>query len=98
MKYNPTVWNQGTRWHCNDTSDLINGSATWYIPVRLSNHTPEEFAAQLIKNFKAQVTLTDTGLMLWSFDSQEDAEKYRSWIKKQIKGKTFTLGDNKDTC
>lgn len=107
MTYKAETWMNGGKWHCADCRDLKNGSSDWYIPCRLLNMSPKEFAEMLIVDFDAEVNLTyhqiynqetkefsnGKRLLLFEFDSQEKAEKYKAFINKKARGINFSLGN-----
>lgn len=105
MIYKTEVWDNVNTWYCGDCRDLTKGSNTWYIPCRILDKTPKEFAEMLVIDFDAKVStsyhkiynpetkeITKGELLLfWSFDSEEKAKKYKNYINKMARNIDFTL-------
>ena len=81
------------RWYVNDVTDLISVACKWWAPVRLLDITPVEYVLMLKNDFKArgfQYT-KESNVLIFSFDTQADARKYKNFINKKAREKQFIL-------
>lgn len=77
----------GGYWHCNDISDLKNGSAAWYHPARMLNISPADFVKLLIERFKPDHIkfYEDANVLTYSWKSQAAMRLYKNFINKKAR-------------
>ena len=85
-------WEANGKWHCADTTDLANGSASWWIPCRVLDITPAAFVKMLVEEYHATVDWrAEKGLLFVSWEKQSDMRKYKNKINKIAREKVFFI-------
>ena len=81
------------RWYVNDITNSTSVACKWWTPVRLLNMTPVEYVLMLKNNFKASNFKYTKGknVLIFSFETQADARKYKNFINKKAREKQFIL-------
>lgn len=80
-------------WYVNDVTDFTSVACKWWAPVRLLDMTPVEYVLMLKNNFKAKdfKYTKEKNVLIFSFDTQADARKYKNFINKKAREKQFIL-------
>ena len=92
--YKTTIW-QGSsgRWYCNDVTDLAGPSAKWWVPARMLGMKLTDYILLLKDSFNANIHEynADTDVLIFSWDNQSDANKYKLWINSKAKKANFMV-------
>ena len=91
LKY--TEWESATGWHCNDVSDLANGSGYWWHIPRMLNMPLTDYIFFLRDNFNA----TDfrynpnDGVLLWKWKSYNDCHRFTLFVNQTARKKQYFI-------
>lgn len=92
--YKETVWQSPTgRWHSGDVEELGKGSGKWWIPCRILDIAPVDFIYLLKDTFNASnfSYKKETNVLLYSWEKEEDAKRYRKYINDKAKLKKVVI-------
>lgn len=93
--YKASEWQSGSgKWHCIDTSDLVGGSAMWWLPCRILDLSPADFVKMLIEKYNANITwMEEKNLLLWDWDAdkQLDMRKFKNMLNAVARKKQFMI-------
>lgn len=92
LKY--TEWTDGIgNWYCNDTSNLSGLNGLWWVPARMLNLSPAEYAKMLIERFKPDNIkyFEDTDVLVYSWKSQAQMRLFKNWLNAQARKYNFKV-------
>ena len=92
--YRCTEWQDATgNWLVNDTTSMTSIAVKWWVPVRMLNLTPEDYIRLLKDKFHVNYMkyVKDADLLIFSFDTQEAARKYKNWINKEARNRNYII-------
>jgi hypothetical protein len=86
-------WETVSGWHCNDTSDLGNGSSCWWHQARIWQMSPAAFIEFLIKEFKPDKISYDSGsnLLIFSWKEQNKMREYKNKVNAQARKVNYQI-------
>ena len=90
--YKAEEWKAGNgKWYCADVSSLSRDSSTWWYPCNILELSPVEYVKLLKNKFNASNFhyRTQSDVLLFSFDSQQDCRRYKNYINKIAREKHF---------
>lgn len=93
--YKTVEWQSGSgRWYVNDVQELCTVASRWWTPVRMLKMTPNDYVLMLRDKFKAGdfVYTAEKNVLIFSFDTQADARKYKNWINAQARKANYICG------
>lgn len=92
--YKATEWQNGSCWYVNDVEELASVSSKWWTPLRLLDITVEEFFFLLKDTFNATNFHynANTNVLMFSFDTQAAARKYKNYINAQARKRNYICG------
>ena len=92
--YKTSTW-QGSsgKWYCNDITDLSGCSAKWWVPARILGMKLSDYILLLKDIFNANICKynSNTDVLLFFWDNQSDANKYKLWINDKAKKANFMV-------
>lgn len=93
--YRMSEWQSGSgRWYVNDVEELTTDASRWWTPVRMLGITFNEYVLMLKDKFNAKhfSYTADVNVLIFSFDTQADARKFKNWINAQARKKQYMCG------
>ena len=77
-------WETPSGWHCNDTSDLANGSGYWWHVPRMLNMPLTDYVLFLKNNYNAKNFHynSEYNVLLWDWPSYSDCHKFMLFVNK----------------
>lgn len=83
----------GRAWYCNDTSDLKNGSALWWLPARMLKKTPAEYVKMVIEDFHPDYIYcnSDGSFVSWCWENQNDMRRFKNYINAVARRENFII-------
>jgi len=86
-------WESAGLWHCNDTSNLVNGSSNWVHQARIWQLSPAAFIEFLIKEYKPDYISyrLDKNILLFSWKNQIDMRKYKNKLNAQARKVNYQI-------
>ena len=92
--YKTTVWQGASgNWYCNDIADLAGPSAKWWVPARVLGMKLTDFILLLKDSFNAIISKynPDEDILIFYWNNQSDANKYKLWINSKAKKANFMV-------
>lgn len=96
--YKASEWQSPTgRWFVDDTSDLANDSAAWWIPARILGLSLVDYVNLLINEYHATIdkwcpdSNDGKSLLLFHWDKYADAHRYLLYINRIARNKNWTI-------
>lgn len=91
--YKTEEWQGGDgRWLVNDVSDLSGISSKWWVAAHVLGISYEDFVRLLVNKFHAQCSYrAAANVLIFTFDSQTDARKYKNYVNKVARDKHFMV-------
>lgn len=88
-----TEWESPTGWHCNDVSDLANGSGNWWNVPRMLNIELTDYVLLLKNKFNAiNFTYnTKSNVLSWLWKDYTDCHKFVLFINKEARKHKFFI-------
>ena len=80
-------------WYVNDLNNTNPTSKKWWIPPIILQLSPVDYVKMLKEKFKAKDFLykKETNVLIFSFNSIEDARKYKNYINRIARERQFIL-------
>lgn len=88
-----TEWESSSGWHCNDTSDLTNGSGYWWNVPRMLNIELTDYIILLKDKFNA-VNFTyniEKNVLLWKWENYSDCHKFTLFVNNEARKRKFFI-------
>ncbi len=91
LKY--TEWQSETGWHCNDISDLANGSGYWWHIPRMLNISLTDYVQLLIEHFNAIDLYYNPkyNVLLWKWKTYADCHRFTLYVNKEARSRKFFI-------
>lgn len=92
LKY--TEWKTASGYYvCNDTEDLANGSGYWWLPARMMEMSPAQYAKWVIDNFKPDSIFytNDCSVISWRWKDLTKMRKFKNTINRIAREKNFMI-------
>jgi hypothetical protein len=90
--YKAEEWESCGRWYVNDTNFTDSQAPFWWIPARILNITLPDYILLLKNIFRAtDIQFIENKILVFSFDTIEDARKYKNYINKRARETNFII-------
>lgn len=96
--YKASEWQDAAgNWWVADTSDLVNGSACWWVPARILGISLTDYILLLRDTYNANIVSykdysdKNNSLVLFNFLNYQDAHKYLLYINRIARNKKFFI-------
>lgn len=86
-------WESASGWHCNDISDLANGSGNWWNPPRMLNISLTDYILLLKEKFNAYnfSYSKEKNVLLWSWKNYIDCHKFLLFINNEARKRKYFI-------
>ena len=86
-------WESATGWHCNDISDLANGSGNWWNVPRMLNMDLTDYVLLLKNEFNAIdfYYKPEFNVLLWKWSSYADCHRFVLFVNREARKRKFFI-------
>lgn len=86
-------WQTPYGWETGDTSDLVNGSNTWWYPTRMLGIAPADYVLLLKDTFHADKIryFPDKNLLIFHWKNYSDCHKFTFFINQEARKRRFMI-------
>lgn len=89
LKY--SEWENGGRWYTNDIEDIVKSHPYWWYAKNVLNLSATDFVLLLRDKFNASHFFYQNDVLVYSFDTQEQARKFKNYINAAARKMNYII-------